>query len=223
MTERRRLRLALGCWVLVAVVSSAGCGGGISGGVPPPQPSPDFVLNLSSSSTSISQGTTGSGIQVSIQPLNGFSGTVQVSVSGLPSGVIANPQSPFTVASGGEATLLLGASASASTGDSSISVQGTSGSLSHAKTISLTVQSSVATAVSRTTYARTDAQSQMDDPPGEPHHRHMAYDSANRHLFVANRARNRVEILSTQDGSRIGSVDVAGASSVDLSADGKTA
>jgi WD40 repeat protein len=63
----------------------------------------------------------------------------------------------------------------------------------------------------------------MDDPPGEPHHRHMAYDSANRQLFVANRARNRVEIFSTLDGSRVGSVDVAGASSVDFSADGKTA
>ena len=62
----------------------------------------------------------------------------------------------------------------------------------------------------------------MYDPPGEPHHRYMVYDFANRHLFVANSARNRVEIFSTQDGSRVGSIDVAGASSVDLSADGKT-
>lgn len=31
-----------------------------------------------------------------------------------------------------------------------------------------------------------------------------------------------MEVFSTQDGSRLGSVDVAGASSVDLAADGKT-
>ena len=222
MTERRQLHLAVSCLALVTVVSSAGCGGGTTGEVPPPPPSPDFVLNLSASSATISQGTTSSGIQVSIQPLNGFSGSVQVTVGGVPSGVIANPQSPFTLSVGGDVTLLLGASASAAVGGSSISVQGTSGSISHATTISLTVQSGVDAAVPRTTYSRTDAQSALEDPLSEPHHRHMVYDSANHHLFVANRARNRVEIFSTQDGSRVGSIDVAGASSVDLSADGKT-
>jgi len=50
----------------------------------------------------------------------------------------------------------------------------------------------------------------------------MVYDAANRHLIVANRARNRVEIFSTLDGSRVGSVDVAGASSADLSPDRRT-
>jgi hypothetical protein len=50
----------------------------------------------------------------------------------------------------------------------------------------------------------------------------MVYDAANHHLYVANRARNRVEIFSTQDGSRAGSIDIAGASSVDVSPDGKT-
>ena len=101
-------------------------------------------------------------------------------------------------------------------------MQGASGSLIHSTTIALTVQSGTATAVPRSTYVRTDAQAALDDPAGEPHHRHMAYDAANRHLFVANRARNRVDILSTQDGSRVGSVDVPGASSADISPDGKT-
>jgi hypothetical protein len=49
----------------------------------------------------------------------------------------------------------------------------------------------------------------------------MVYDSANRHLFIANRARDHVEILSTLDASGVGSADAAGASSVDISADGK--
>ena len=208
--------------MLVTAVVSAGCGGGTTGEVPPPPLLPDFALNLSASSETISQGTTGSGIQVSVQPLNGFSGSVQITVSGLPSGVISNPQSPFPVTSDGSVTLLLSASASAAVGGASISVQGASGSISHVQTISLTVQSGVAAMVSRTSYSRTDAQALLDDPPGEPHHRHLVYDSANRHLFVANRARNRVEIFSTQDSSPAGSVDVAGASNADLSADGKT-
>src|ERR1700688_1505052 len=127
MTECGKWLLAWSCLVLVTAVVSAGCGGGSTGEVPPPPPLPDFVLNLSTSPVTISQGTTSSGIQLSVQPLNGFSGSVQVTVSGLPSGVISNPQSPFTISSDGSVILLLGASASAVVGGASISVQGTSG------------------------------------------------------------------------------------------------
>jgi DNA-binding beta-propeller fold protein YncE len=62
----------------------------------------------------------------------------------------------------------------------------------------------------------------MDDPPGEPRHRRIAYDSVNKHLFVANRARNRVEVFSTADQTRAAQISVPGASSADLSADGST-
>jgi len=79
-------------------------------------------------------------MQASIQALNGFSGDVQITLSGTPSGVIANPQSPFSVQSGGSATLLLGVSPSAAIGNASISVDGASGSLSHSKIIALSVQ-----------------------------------------------------------------------------------
>jgi hypothetical protein len=58
------------------------------------------------SSTTVSQGATSSGMQVSIQALNGFSGDVQMTLSGIPSGVTANPLSPFSIPSGGSATLL---------------------------------------------------------------------------------------------------------------------
>ena len=64
----------------------------------------------------------------------------------------------------------------------------------------------------------------MDDPPNEAHHRHMAYDPSNHHLFVANRAMNRVNIFSTVDQTAAtpAFVDVPGASSADLSVDGGT-
>jgi hypothetical protein len=222
MTSSRLWRFSVSGGAILACTFFAGCGGGSTGEDPPPPRLPDFVLNISPSSAAISQGSTSSAIQVSVQPVNGFSGGVQVTVTGMPSGVTANPPSPFVVQSGASTALLIGASATAITGAVSISVQGSSGSLTHSGSIALTVQNGTGTAVSRATYARTDSQSALDDPASEPYHRHMVYDAANHHLFIANRARNRVEILSTQDASHVGSVDAAGASSVDISGDGKT-
>jgi hypothetical protein len=49
------------------------------------------------------------------------------------------------------------------------------------------VQASSAAFLPRTTYARADAVAVFDDPPGEARHRHIVYDAANKHLFVANR------------------------------------
>ena len=222
MAKRSIWRTNLSFCATLAAVLGAGCGGGNTGELSPPPPMPDFALSVSPSATTIAQGATSSGIQVSVQSLNEFSGSVQIVLSGIPPGISANPQSPFMVQSGSSATLLIGASAAAATGNTSILVQGASGNLSHSTSISLTVQSSVSAVVSRTTYSRTDSQAALDDPAGEPHHRHMAYVPGSRHLFVANRARNRVEVFSTQDGLRLGSVDVAGASSVDLAADGQS-
>lgn len=199
---------------------SAGCGGGASTRIQPP-PQADFTLNISPSSVTINQGATSSAIQVSVQPTNGFSGAVEVSLSGLPAGVVANPASPFTVQSGSGTVLLLGASTTATAGNVSITATGTSGSLNHSANLGLTVQSSVAPAVARTTYMRTDSIAALDQPSNEPHHRHLVYDAANHHIFVANTAANRVEVLSSQDASRTAMVDVAGANSVDLSPDGK--
>jgi hypothetical protein len=119
--------------VTVVGVLVAGCGGGTTGEVSPPPPSPDFVLGNSPSSASVSQGTISSAIQVSVQPLNGFSGDVQVTLNGIPAGLTTNPQSPFAVHNGGSATLLLGASATASTGTAAISVLAVSGSISHSQ------------------------------------------------------------------------------------------
>jgi hypothetical protein len=44
-------------------------GVGAAAQIQPPLPSPDFALSISPSSTTISQGTTSTGIQVSVQPL----------------------------------------------------------------------------------------------------------------------------------------------------------
>lgn len=220
-----RLRQGVPEFLLSALlVACAGCGGG-SAGVqppPPPPPQPDFSIAISGSSVIVADGATSSPVSISVNPVNGFTGTVQVALGGLPNGVTSNPASPFNVSAGSNTSVVFGAATNAATGTFTITAQGTSGTLSHAANLQLTVNSGVVATLPRTTFARTDSTPAMDDPPGEPRHRRIAYDAANKHVFIANRAMNRVEVFSTVDGSRSGQVSIPGASSADLSADGAT-
>jgi DNA-binding beta-propeller fold protein YncE len=212
--------------VLLAVLLSLeliceGCGG-LSPSSPPPPPAADFTLSLSSSSISIAQGAASSAVNVSVNPLNGFSGAVQITLNALPSGVNSNPVSPFSVTAGAITPVVFGASANAPTGNFTVSLQGTSGALSHGASLALAIQGSVNPALPRTAYARTDSTSAADDPFGEPHHRHIAYDPSNKRIFIANRALNCVDVFSTATNSRVAQISVPGAASADLSADGST-
>jgi IPT/TIG domain len=198
-----------------------GCGGS-SSGPPPPPPAADFTLSLSSNSISIAQGATSSAVNVSVNPVNGFSGAVQVTLNALPSGVMSSPPSPFSVTAGASTPVIFGASANAPMGNFTVSVQGASGALSHGASLALAIQGSVNSALLRTAYAKTDSTSAADDPFGEPHHRHIAYDSANKRVFIANRAMNRVDVFSTANNAIVAQVSVPGATSADLSADGST-
>ena len=97
--------------------------------------SPDFSLSASPGSVTVIQGSTGSST-VTVAPLNGFTGSVSLAASGLPSGVTAS----FTPASAtSTSSLTLTASATATTGTSTVTITGTSGSLTHTTTVSLTV------------------------------------------------------------------------------------
>lgn len=161
-------------------------------------------------------------ITISIGAQNGFAGTVQVMLTGLPSGIASNPAAAISIAPGANATIVFGAAANAATGNFTITAQGTSGSLSHSVTLTLVVQAGIASTLPRTSYARTDAVAAFDNPIGEARHRHIVYDAANKHVFVANRAMNRVEVFSSTDQSRVAQIAVPAASSADLSADGAT-
>src|ERR1700690_2738404 len=83
------------------LVSPIGCGGGGgSSGVQPPPPHPDFLIAFSSPSLTIPQGGTSPPVTVSVTQENGFSGSVQIAVTGLPAGTSTMPGSPFTVVAG---------------------------------------------------------------------------------------------------------------------------
>jgi len=199
-----------------------GCSGG--GALPNvrPVPSADFTITFSSPSLSLPQGASAAPITISVAGQGGFTGIVEITLSGLPNGVVSNPASPFDVNPGSNTAVVFGALPTASPGNFTITTQGTSGSLSHSATFALTVQTSVAVALPRTTYARTDAVATFDDPDGEARHRRIAFDPSNKHVFVANRAMNRVEVFSSADQSLVTQIPVPAASSAALSADGAT-
>ena len=96
---------------------------------------PDFTLSASPNTLSITQGTSGSST-ITVNPVNGFTGSVSLSASGLPSGVTASFNPASTT---GTSTLTLSASSTATTGTSTVTITGVSGSLTHTTSIRLTV------------------------------------------------------------------------------------
>jgi hypothetical protein len=102
---------------------------------------PDFTIAASPSSLSVVQGASATST-VTVTSVNSFSAAVSLSCSGLPAGVTCGfSPSSVTPAANGSATstLTVTASSSAAAGSYSFQAAGTSGSLSHAAALSLTV------------------------------------------------------------------------------------
>jgi RHS repeat-associated protein len=96
---------------------------------------PSFTLTTSASTLSIVQGSNGTDT-ITVVPANGFTGSVTLAASGLPTGVTAAfATNPTT----GTSVLTLSASSTATVGTATVTVTGTSGSLTATKTIALTV------------------------------------------------------------------------------------
>ncbi len=95
-----------------------------------------FTLSDSPSSLTITQGGAGGTSTITVNDQNGFSGSVSLTASGLPSGVTVafNPSS-----TSGTSTLTLTASSSATTGKATVTITGTSGSLLTTTTLALVV------------------------------------------------------------------------------------
>ena len=111
-------------------------------------PPPSFSLNASPASLSIVQGgSSASGITVS--DLYGFTGSVQLAASGLPSGVTASfTPNPTT----GTSMLTLMASGTATLGPATVTISGTSGALTEVTYLALTVNPVVVSAPALTNF-----------------------------------------------------------------------
>jgi arylsulfate sulfotransferase len=110
-----------------------GCGGGGS-----PKPTADFTLAIAPSALTITSGGAAQTITVAASPVNGFTGNVSVAVGALPTGVTATPMT-LSITPGGLQQISVTAGPAAVAGNASISIQGTSGSLSHSIAAGVTV------------------------------------------------------------------------------------
>jgi hypothetical protein len=100
-------------------------------------PPPDFTISATPSSQTVIAGNNTT-YTVNIGAVSGFSGSVALTASGLPSGATAN-YNPASVTGSGASTLTITTSASTPTGTSTLTLTGTSGSLVHTTTVSLVV------------------------------------------------------------------------------------
>src|SRR5258708_21586777 len=129
-------RIPFLCAILTLTVLT-GCGGGGSSSSATTG-SGDFTLAIAPSTLTITPGAPAQTVAVTASPLNGFTGSVNVAVGSLPSGVTATPMT-LSIMPGGLQQISVTATPTAAAGNASISLQGTSGSLSHSVTASVTV------------------------------------------------------------------------------------
>lgn len=131
------------------VLAFAGCGGGTSGGggsapppPPPPPPTGDFSLNIDSGTLTVQQQGVAQIQNIYVTPLDGFAGTVNVTMTGVPPGIAVTPSGPYNVSMTGptlDAAIQFSASDAATPTSSTITVTGTSGSITRTGTFTLVV------------------------------------------------------------------------------------
>lgn len=120
----------------------SGSGGGITRTVPiivdvVASQTPDFTISATPTSQGVSIGGSTT-YTVNIGAVNGFSGSVSLSGSGLPTGASAG-FNPGSVSGSGSSTLTITTSSSTPSGTYTVTVTGTSGSLTHNATVTLAV------------------------------------------------------------------------------------
>jgi len=94
---------------------------------PPPQ---DFSLSATPSAISLQDGGATQTIALTLTGINGFTSPVAVTMNGVPLGVTASPSS-LSLSPGTAAQIAFGAARDSAVGTSTITLSGTSGSLTH--------------------------------------------------------------------------------------------
>jgi hypothetical protein len=120
---------------------------------------PAFTIALSPVAIAVNAGMSNSNFTASITAENGFSGSVAVTLSGLPAGTTTTPASPFNVSAGSTQTVNVSVPASATSGDYTLTATGTAGTLTESTTLDFTVAPPLQSTVTTWHYdiARTGA------------------------------------------------------------------
>jgi hypothetical protein len=127
------------CLKLLFCLAFVACSGGSK-----PELAGDFSLTSTPASITLIPGKTTQQISVNAVPVNNFAGMVTVSITGLPTGVIANP-AKLDLTTGVAQNISLMATLNAGATTSTVTLVGTSGSLTHSAQLTLTVQSTTIT------------------------------------------------------------------------------
>jgi hypothetical protein len=123
--------------VTLFALSLGGCGGSSSS--PPPPPPPDFSISLGQTAVTVGVGDTSPVVSFGATALSGFTSPLTVEITGLPSGATTSPASPFPLAVGSAQDVTLTIPTDASGGASAVTFRASSGTLSHAANLTLTV------------------------------------------------------------------------------------
>jgi hypothetical protein len=196
-------------FVIVALAGlSASCGGGGStGGNMPPPGNPSFTMTVSPSSVTLAPGSSTT-LQIVVSATDGFNDSIQVSVSGNPSGVTVSPSSPFTIPStGGFVTVTIGASVALS--KYSLEFQGNGGTVTQSASANLNV--------TNPTQSFPPGGSSFIPMDQQPYA--AVFDPVHNLVFASLPWIDMVEVVSTTSHQLIKSIPVPGPEGLDLTLD----
>jgi hypothetical protein len=120
---------------------------------------PDFTLSATPGLQAVSAGARTS-YMASVTAVNGFTGTVRLSISGLPSGATGS-FSPATITGSGSSTLSVSTSSTTPSGTYSLRITASAGSLVHSVAVSLVVNAPSSNLFSFSVYTITPNPSQV--------------------------------------------------------------
>jgi hypothetical protein len=135
----RKFTSALASSLLISLLfAMTGCGSGSQTSSSSGAQTPDFTLTVAIPDLSLAEGGTQTGY-VTASGINGFTGAISISISGLPSGVTAN-STTFSLSAPGIQAITFSAAANApAVSTATVTVQAVSGSITHTTSFSITV------------------------------------------------------------------------------------
>src|SRR4029077_20968186 len=134
-----------GSQTITATETVNGAVTGSSSGITVSAP-PSFSLSVSPSSLLTAQTTTSVPVTVTANPMNGFTGAVNVTIGGLPNGVNPSTNSTFTLAAGASQMVTFAVGPSVGRANYNVTFSGSSGTLSSLAAVTLTVSGAPLTA-----------------------------------------------------------------------------
>ena len=129
-----------GLLIILGAIALSSCGGsgGAGGGGTPPPPPPSFTIVVNPSAPVLAPGTAAA-VQVSLQTQGGFSSNVSVAITGLPTGISAQPAALSLSPGGAAQPVQLTAQATVAPGTYSAQFQGTAGGATSTTPITINV------------------------------------------------------------------------------------